>query len=297
MKTGQFITNNKKRLGFTLIELLVVIAIIALLISIVLPTLKKVTSYARQTVCVSNLRQLGMMISIYSEENNQAVLPSARNSAPELRYPDNQDLALGGPPWYEILRETQGLEYSKGNASILHCPLDRRDKGYCSYSSNRYIMGFTTPRTTAEAKFPVRKMTSIKGSPGSLILLGERGCVEEGDVGKVDGQWSMSGISVSEFLGSEGSTGSSSMLGFYSGRHSIHRFNSGDGGSRQYATDLKLPFLLLDGHAEVYKGEMDCMSNEINTNDNWEYDNIYVLQSPGGYWPKLKSKNGNGAIN
>ena len=54
--------------GFTLIELLVVISIIALLAAILLPVFFSVRGKARQTVCVSNLRQIGMAISLYAED-------------------------------------------------------------------------------------------------------------------------------------------------------------------------------------------------------------------------------------
>jgi prepilin-type N-terminal cleavage/methylation domain-containing protein len=286
MKSWRFVTHkNLKKAGFTLIELLVVIAIIALLLAILLPSIRLAAQITRQTVCQSNLRQLGIMALVYSEDNNKMILPSARNSESQLRYPDNQDISLGGPPWYEILRQTQGLDCNKDNASILHCPSDPREKGFCSYSSNRYIMGFTSPRNDAEKLFPVRKITTIKGRPDNLIMLGERGCVEEGDIGKVDGQWSMSGISVSCFLGS---LDRSDSLGFYTGRHSKPNMNKGDGVS--FVSNLKLPFLLLDGHVAFYKGQLDCTFNDGTTSTLWEYDLISVQQSPGGYWPKLTTE-------
>ncbi len=259
MKSGRFVTNNnKKQSGLTLIELLVVITIIALLLAIALPSIRLTTSIARRTVCLSNLRQLGIMSSMYSDEYDQMILPSARNSEPQLRYPNNKDISLGGPPWYEILRETQDLECNKDNASILHCPSDRRDKGYCSYSANRYVMGFLSPRNATEKGFPIRKITAIKGHFSNLIMLGERGCIEEGDMGKVDGQWSMSGISVSQFLGIGDDAGFGN-LGFYAGRHSTPNTDQYDG--RESISKIKLPFLLLDGHAEVYKGQLYCTFN------------------------------------
>ncbi len=59
-----------KKNGFTLIELLVVISIIALLLSILMPSLQRVKELARSTVCMSNLRQWGVCFAMYLEEND-----------------------------------------------------------------------------------------------------------------------------------------------------------------------------------------------------------------------------------
>jgi prepilin-type N-terminal cleavage/methylation domain-containing protein len=71
-----------KRRGFTLIELLVVIAIIALLMSILMPTLTRVKKQARTVACLSVLKQWGLFFSMYSEEYDGKYMGGFRTSPP-----------------------------------------------------------------------------------------------------------------------------------------------------------------------------------------------------------------------
>jgi len=60
-----------KRNGFTLIELLVVIAIIAILAAILFPVFAQARAKARQTQCLNNMRQIGMAVQMYLNDNDE----------------------------------------------------------------------------------------------------------------------------------------------------------------------------------------------------------------------------------
>jgi prepilin-type N-terminal cleavage/methylation domain-containing protein/prepilin-type processing-associated H-X9-DG protein len=65
----------KLKKGFTLIELLVVIAIIALLLSVLVPGLKKAKDHARDVICKSNLHQWGILFQMYLNDNKGKFMP------------------------------------------------------------------------------------------------------------------------------------------------------------------------------------------------------------------------------
>ncbi len=97
-------TRFASKKGFTLIELLVVIAIIALLVSILLPSLHKAKELARAIVCSTNVSSVGKGIFVYAAENNdfQPTLigdgaDSSGGTSYQIGYYDNTPV-VGGTP-------------------------------------------------------------------------------------------------------------------------------------------------------------------------------------------------------
>jgi len=99
--------------GFTLIELLVVIAIIAVLLGILMPAMRKMKEVAREVVCKSNLKQVGIAVAMYLDDN-QRKIPDTKSSNGFLwdnvngtpRTPGSAD-AYWGTFYREYIKETK----------------------------------------------------------------------------------------------------------------------------------------------------------------------------------------------
>lgn len=161
--------------AFTLIEVLVVVAIIALLVAILLPSLSQARAQARSAACLSNLKQMGLAITFYGQEQ-QGFLPPYRVVRP---YNNNPSDSQNYPYWFQYLP----YKYLSSNYEVDLCPSDDlvdADTGkkkspyarltresnrpgvsdvYISYGSNQ-----NTPRAS-RLVYPVSMVYSLEASP------------------------------------------------------------------------------------------------------------------------------------
>ncbi len=148
--------------AFTLVELLVVIAIIAVLAAMLLPTLSRAKESARATQCLSQMRQFGLAVRLYAEENLDE-FPRSQHSA----FAHNQK------PWERALASFLGASdatWTNLLPTLYHCPSDKRSVPW-SYGLNVYFeLGPTDDYTGRPQTW--RRTVQIP-SPAATILFAE----------------------------------------------------------------------------------------------------------------------------
>jgi prepilin-type N-terminal cleavage/methylation domain-containing protein/prepilin-type processing-associated H-X9-DG protein len=160
----------RTRSAFTLIELLVVIAIIAILAAILFPVFARAREKARQTACLSNMRQMGVAFQAYTQDYDEA-LPNSTDGSPGAG-------RLGAWNFYKVFPAngssgsydvTQGglYPYVK-NKQIYVCPSDSegRQSGN-SYAANSCVF------LGSAAGFETGKALAAFDAPASFMLLTE----------------------------------------------------------------------------------------------------------------------------
>ncbi len=152
---------RQRRAGFTLIELLVVIAIIGILASMLMPVFAQAREQARKTVCLSNMKQLGLALMMYTQDYDETY-PAQDHLYIQPCCPFWLDSAYGVPDWatspYANWAEAI-FPYTSKEKGIYQC---KSNKGWTANSNPKspglsYIYnGFASGRSEAAVTEPSR---------------------------------------------------------------------------------------------------------------------------------------------
>ncbi len=227
--------------AFTLIELLVVVAIIAILVSILLPSLGRAREQSKAAVCQANLHNLGLALSMYADAN--------RGYFPQYGYSHGGGDALAAQAWINTMIPYLGAAWSDGQTdpnadgrrrtvSVFRCPADRSPHWdtrranatalrRTSYATNYYLAtaGEDNPAWTESDPANYNRLDNIK-RPSTTIFFVE--LAETGDYAEADHvhpeNWAYTPLDIDEQMARARHLGQA-CYGFADGRSETLPFN------------------------------------------------------------------------